>query len=354
MNKAKITRVGIVEGDSLGNGWKFSGNSDIEVYSLSVKGIKDYLGYTLDELREISKEEVEDWSLVLSFGVSADGTIFQCDACEMWFTVKDFNYHFLHRKESEDNMKGNEYDKNINRFLYNDGKPKTESPIVLKIRFVLLEKAVVMEVLEQDNEALGHTYKSRSSVKGKPIETSNGWQIGQGSMWGFYIDGLFIGNKPDAPQIYITDGYSFEQIKQALSEFADNGGFHGVDKPVPRIERFDKTGDGWACNGFVLTIVEDERIHITDDIYNYLSAIIGLPIPIYEPKKMFAHSWEKISPREFSVGALPHFPSRFINSNAHDELLDCEDWVISNVNQLEENSIIPEVWQFRMWNNGEL
>lgn len=206
--------------------------------------------------------------------------------------------------------------------------------IALKIRFVLLDKTIVSEVLACDKDALGY-YLNPPEL----LSTIND----------------FFGRLTESDISHYVDKESrqigFQSVREMFDGFADNNAFHGKDKPVPRIKREPfRDGDGLY---YAVIFGAGEGEEIGEETYNALCEIAGKPLPIYEDKPKFSHEWKQIYPRTFDEPETVSVP---VVANTNSLSGFANGWragVSEAMRQVEvaQDEINIEIWEFTMWSN---
>ncbi len=203
------------------------------------------------------------------------------------------------------------------------------SEVALKIRFVLLENAIVTEFLSDDKIALGFT---------KEFSVPDALNMRQLRWWSYLdrlLDTMFDSNARVRTDFFPNAEYrdkDFECYKQALTEFAENNGFFGNEKPATRIE-FE--------NDDLLSIFRmGERVDILTVDSLFAVNELGVVLPIYKPAPKFTHEWRKISPPEFT----------FEQIGAATILLEGErhgvEYALEEINRRLTD--LPEIWEFTL------
>jgi hypothetical protein len=174
--------------------------------------------------------------------------------------------------------------------------------IRLKLRFYLLESAMVMEVVEMDREFFRKknyaqdnckiTFSSETTLY---FDSSDAYltcfdvystSFQRYAIWERKDERLAILVEPIPFSTY------FENYKKSLTAFAKNLNV-GEEPPIPRLERVK--GDASVFNIYTKTT---GRYFIKEDL-DAISEIMGKEIPIYEPKPhKFESSWALCAPSD--------------------------------------------------------
>jgi hypothetical protein len=215
-----------------------------------------------------------------------------------------------------------------------------QSIIALKIRFILLGDTIVMLVLEQNSEAMG--------VKDGRFQfrwISNGITIKIQDIENAVLeeDGILLSYKQKTPSLpclpAVRNGHpSFEQIKLALTEFAQNNAFHLNDnvKPPFRIEAEDGGSRLYYPGGksALFALVSPKQLRDFFDIPGFV---------VCENKPMFSHEWKRLVPPIYTI---EDFDTSGLSFNDDKYSNGFED-AISKINE-SGTSFDIEVWEFTM------
>lgn len=221
----------------------------------------------------------------------------------------------------------------------------SEQKTVLKIKFIALTSNIVMEILVQDDEALGANQMFGNGNENgyrQEFVASNGYKInvGQGMCDPDLsaVRLLFRGSRNLAYCVSVlpTENikYELERISTALIEFAKNNAFLGQDKPVPRIEQRDHvSGSSETLYEFYPTIGHSSVFN-QHEMQSLRKLFGGNKFPIYKPEPRFHCSWIPVTPFTLSTG---HLPMGMIESEA-----------VRQINEIIQRKEIPETWIFEM------
>jgi hypothetical protein len=216
----------------------------------------------------------------------------------------------------------------------------------LKLHFLLLGDALIVDIETQNNTLLG------IGGKRKQFTSSNG----------FFIDceGKPFDNRAAVFRTYLQlrpqfayrtfishSGVEFARIKQALTEFAENNAFHGNEKDAPRIERVTSGKDAT----FKIIDWEGRSCGIINArATSALQYLAGDKIPVWidEPRPMFTQEWRKISPPDFPDSReLNAISTRFDGISTLSEVAyEVKNIYAQYYTDLHKN--LPEIWEFTM------
>ncbi|HEY8560493.1 MAG TPA: hypothetical protein VIL74_08955 [Pyrinomonadaceae bacterium] len=217
-----------------------------------------------------------------------------------------------------------------------DIEPYGEPETALRIRFVLLEKAIVTEIVSDDKQALGFSDKF-SIPQALDMRNLRWW-----SYLDKLLDALFDSNTRIKTLVFPDAEHrikEFEGYKQALTEFAENNAFYGPrTKPVEYLEKSD--------NGYILhrnPVAKLYSFEVPFEVINTLERIIDHKILPYEDKPMFTSTWRKISPPEFK-----HEKVAAAVLMTYEEASGSK-FAVDEINRLLAD--LPEIWEFEMLKN---
>lgn len=268
----------------------------------------------------MSEKEKREWFDNLeTVDVHSPGNIRICDQCGEFFSLSNIEYHFPHRKQDA-------------RWVFSELE---QVKPILKLRFVLLEKSVTIQLLECDKQRLG--------LAPKPFRfgAADGYNLHYAPHYGLNIDVDTIEFGDKTNEIAFCENVDFALIKQALSEFAESL----QEKPVPRIERnadfeyfvhFEKEAGKFKQS------IDAGAINLLQNV--------GIDLPIYEPKQMRG-VWAREMPREFTKADF------YLIRGASDDYGNHTDYDLRNAdylphfaNQVNTLNISPiESWIFEIY-----
>ena len=219
----------------------------------------------------------------------------------------------------------------------------TEKTKVLDLRFIVLPSGVVMEVLAKDLDSLGWNPDKRDKYTGTRTDLQNTLIVRF-----LCTTGATLLTRESAVE-GIDEPIRFDEIKSALTEFANSSAFFGDEKPVPDI-RFE---DAIIC-GAVASLLKESRPAESEKYQKQYAEVLEhfKNSPIYAPKR-YKSEWAKEFPRELKkedfVGRI--FPIDDWNDvRLRDMFGDIDSGLselLTAINQLQQSDI--EIHRFSMW-----
>jgi len=210
---------------------------------------------------------------------------------------------------------------------------ETYPTIALKLRFVLMNGAIILQALKIDGKLLG-IGEGVSKWKNFDLKI---YADGEESDLCFAEDVIGLNGTgvsicrtfhKDSKDLFLTC------IMPALIKFAENNAFHGNEKPVEYLEKTD--------NCYILhrnPVTKPYSFEVPFEVIDTLERVIDHKILPFERKPMFAHKWRKVLPFECS-------PDEYDSLAAEIGSGYCAEIAIEFFKEKQKD--LPEIWEFTM------